>query len=235
MSDDRDDVTTRAASYAAGALSAAERREVESEMRRDRRLAAEVREFTETAALLGLSPEPVAPDSSLRGSILAALDDVPQHSPVVRGPWFARPVAVLVGAAAAALLVIGGTFAVLTFTPREPSPIDQIIAAADYERVVHEMEDGASVTAVWSDSLGRAALLIDDMAAAPSGHTYQAWFIDSDGHASPDATFDSTGTAVVSVALVGQMHDGDAIGITIEPLGGSEAPTTDPLLVIATA
>jgi anti-sigma-K factor RskA len=234
MTDSTDDVSTRAASYAVGALTDEERRQLEHDLRTSPRLAAEVREFTETAATLGLAVEPVAPPTDLRSSLLDALESTPQRSNVVRGPWLARPVAVLVGAAAAVIIAFGGTVVALDLI-REPSPVEQIIAAADYERVVHEMEGGASVTAVWSESLGRAALLIDDMAAPPSGHTYQAWLIDPAGHAAPDATFEPAGEAVVSVALVGAMHAGDAIGITIEPVGGSDTPTTDPILVIPTA
>lgn len=234
MTDSKDDISTRAAAYAAGALNAEERRELEHELRTSPRLAAEVREFTETAATLGLAVEPVGPPAALRGSLLDALDATPQRSNVTRGPWFARPIATLLGAAAAAVIAIGGTVVAVNLI-REPSPVEQIIAAADYERVVHEMESGASVTAVWSDSLGRAALLIDDMGAAPSGHTYQAWLIDPAGHAAPDALFEATGDAVVSVPLLGVMHAGDAIGITIEPVGGSAVPTTEPILVISTA
>lgn len=234
MTDRRDDATARAASYAVGALTAAERRELEQELRRSPRLAAEVSEFSETAAMLGLAVEPVAPDAALRDRLLGTVETTPQESPVVRGPWFSRPAAALLGAAAAVIIAIGGTAVAITLA-REPSAIEQITAAADYERVVHEMDDGASVTAVWSASLERAALIVERMDAAPSGHVYQAWLIDGDGHAAPDVTFNPAGDAPVSLSLSGEMHAGDAIGITIEPIGGSATPTTPPILVISTA
>jgi anti-sigma-K factor RskA len=234
MSERRDDASTRAASYAVGALTAAERRNVEQELRRSPRLAAEVSEFSETAAMLGLAVEPVTPDAALRDRLLGAVEATPQEATVVRGPWFSRPAAVLLGAAAAVVIAIGGTTVALNLT-REPSAIEQITAAADYERVVHEMEGGASVTAVWSASLQRAALIVEEMDAAPSGHVYQAWLIGDDGHAAPDVTFNPDGDAPVSLSLAGAMHAGDAIGITIEPTGGSDEPTTPPILVIETA
>jgi anti-sigma-K factor RskA len=234
MTDPRDDASTRAASYAVGALTAAERRELEQELRRSPRLAAEVSEFAETAAMLGLAVEPVAPDAALRERLLGAIEASPQVSHVVRGPWYTRPAAVLLGAAAAVIIAVGGT-AVAIDLIREPSAIEQITAAADYERVVHEMDGGASVTAVWSVSLERAALIVDNMDAAPSGHVYQAWLIDGSGHAAPDVTFNPDGNAPVSLSLLGAMHAGDAIGITIEPTGGSDEPTTPPILVISTA
>jgi len=232
MTDATDDITTRAASYAVGALTAAERREVENDLRRSPRLATEVREFSETAGMLGLATAPVAPSDSLRASILSGIDGVPQVSPVIRGPWFARPATVLMGAAAAAIIAIGGTVLAMNLTA-EPSRVDQIVAAADYERVSTEMEGGATVVAIWSVSLETAAITVRDMDAPPADHTYQLWFIDEAGHAAPAGTFDA-GTNPQTVVLAGEMDAGDAIGITIEPTGGSAAPTTDPILVIPT-
>ncbi|MGV3711562.1 anti-sigma factor [Pseudolysinimonas sp.] len=233
MTDTRDDITTRAASYAVGALTAAERREVESDARRDRRLAAEVREFTETAAMLGLATEPVAPSSNLRASILDAIAETPQESRVVRGPWLARPAAALLGAAAAVVLAIGGTAVAIQLT-REPSPVEQIVAAADYERAVGAVDGGGTVTAVWSASLERAAIMVDGLDELPSSSVYQAWLIDDQGRADPAGTF-SASDSTQSIALTGLMSAGDAIGITVEPTGGSEAPTTTPIVVIPTA
>lgn len=231
MTDSRDDRTTRAASYAVGALTPAERREVENDLRRDRRLAAEVSEFAETAATLGLATAPVAPSDALRDSILGAIDAAPQPSRVVRGPWLQKPVAVLLGAAAAVVLAVGGTVTALQLT-REPSPVEQIVAAADYERVVADVEGGGTVTAVWSASLERAALLLEGMHDLPGDRTYQAWLIDDGGHAEPAGVFTAS---TRSVALEAAMDAGDAIGITVEPAGGSAAPTTTPIVVIPTA
>lgn len=232
MTDPTDDVTTRAASYAVGALTAAERREVENDLRRSPRLAAEVREFTETAGMLGLATAPVAASDALRDSILERIEDAPQVSPVIRGPWFARPAAVLMGAAAAAVIAIGGTAVAMNLF-NEPSAVDQIVAAADYEQVSAEMEGGATVVAIWSASLERSAITVHDMDAPPADHTYQLWYIDEAGHAVPAGTFDA-GSNPQTVVLAGDMDAGDAIGITIEPTGGSSSPTTDPILVIPT-
>jgi len=232
MTDAPDDITTRAASYAVGALTAAERREVENDLRRSPRLAAEVREFSETAGVLGLATAPVTPSDALRASILEGLDDVPQVSRVVQGPWFARPAAVLMGAAAAAVIAIGGTVVAMNLLA-EPSRVDQIVAAADYERVSTEMDDGATVVAIWSESLEAAAITVRDLDAPPADHTYQLWFIDEAGHAAPAGTFDADSNPQ-TVVLAGAMDAGDAIGITIEPTGGSSEPTTNPILVIST-
>ena len=232
MTDLQNDTTTRAASYAVGALTAAERREVESDLRRSPRLAAEVREFSETAGMLALATAPVTPTSALRDSILSDLDDAPQVSTVVQGPWFARPAAILMGAAAAAVIAIGGTVLAMNLIA-EPSPVDQIVAAADYERVSTPVEGGGTVVAIWSESLERAAITVRDLDALPANRTYQMWFIDPQGEAASAGTFDTTGDPQTLV-LAGELDAGDAIGITIEPAGGSVSPTTNPIVVIPT-
>jgi anti-sigma-K factor RskA len=232
MTDSARDTTTRAASYALGALTAAERREVESDLRRSSRLAAEVREFTETAGMLGLATPPVATSDALRDSILAGLDDAPQVSRVVRGPWYARPVTMLTGAAAAAVIAIGGTVLAMNLIA-EPSPVDQIVAAVDYERVSTAVEGGGTVVAIWSESLERAAVTVRDLDALPADRTYQLWFIDEAGEAASAGTLDA-GIGPQTVVLTGDMDPGDAIGITIEPAGGSVSPTTNPIVVIPT-
>lgn len=228
---DADDITTRAASYAAGALTAAERRELEQDLRRSPRLRAEVDEFTETAAMLGLATAPVAPSASLRDSILNAVEATPQPTNVVRGPWFRRPVAAVLGAAAAIVLVAGGATVALQLT-REPSVVEQITAAADYERVVGDVAGGGSVTAVWSAGLAQAAILVEDVADLPADSTYQAWLIDDGGHAESAGTFQAGSGRTVAVPLVGTMHSGDSIGVTVEPAGGSTTPTMQNLVVV---
>jgi len=234
MTDARDDTTSRAAAYAAGALTTAERRDVESDLRRDRRLAAEVREFGETAAALGLAVPPLAPSASLREGVLAALDEAPQTPRVVPGPWLARRSVALLGAAAAIVLAVGGTAVALGLLPRETSVVDRIVAAADHESASGAVEGGGTVTVIWSDSLDRAALLVSDLATLPSDRTYQMWFIDEAGRATPAGTFAPAADAVQSVPLDGDLDPGDAVGITIEPAGGSTSPTSPPIVVIAT-
>jgi anti-sigma-K factor RskA len=234
VNDSRDDSTALAAAYALDALSDGERRDVEGRLARDRRLAAEVREFRETAGMLGLAPEPVAPAPDLRGRLLDAVGDLPQsHGSVteLRPRWYTRPVAAFGAAAAVVLLVLGGVTATSLLRPDAPTVVEQITAAADYERATADVAGGGTVTLVWSPSLERAAILATDLPAAPSGHSYQMWFIDEEG-----AT--SAGTFGVAdghgIPLDGILEPGDAIGITIEPTGGSPAPTSDPIVVIPT-
>jgi anti-sigma-K factor RskA len=72
--------------------------------------------------------------------------------------------------------------------------------------------------------------MVDGMPRPPSGTTYALWYIGADGMTAA-GTFDGDG----GVVLTGQMDAGDTVGVTVEPAGGSDAPTTDPIIMIETA
>lgn len=239
MTENHDDATTRAASYAVGALTAEERSRLEAELAADPRLAAEVREFTETTAVLGLAVPPVAPSDLVRGRLLDAIEDAPQEAlrPVreLGRPWYSRPLTALVAAAAAAVIAIGGVALATTISRDQPSVLDQIVAAADYESSSTDITGGGTLTVVWSLSLERAGIIASGMAEAPSGHTYQLWYMDAEGNATSAGTFEPGADGTRTMALAGDMDAGDTIGITIEPEGGSPTPSTDPIAVITTA
>ena len=67
------------------------------------------------------------------------------------------------------------------------------------------------------------------MTAPPSGQVYQLWMI-QDGQALPGPTFtpDSDGEATVQVP--GDAANSQAMAITMEPDGGSETPSTTPIM-----
>jgi hypothetical protein len=70
-------------------------------------------------------------------------------------------------------------------------------------------------------ALGRGALVLDGLQAAPTGRTYQAWHRVG-GESASLALFAGT---EVAVPLAGLLPPGATITVTLEPVGGSEAPT----------
>jgi hypothetical protein len=160
-----------------------------------------------------------------------------------RSRWFAGPVGLVAGVAAAAALFIGGGvvgtavsggFGTSTVTDVSASGLAQITAAADSQRSTVPVEGGGTATLVWSNSLGRSAVVVDGLAQLPDDKVYEAWYIDADG-AAPAGTFTAAGDGTSWHVLAGAMSPGDTIGVTVEPAGGSQAPTTDPILVGQTA
>ena len=68
----------------------------------------------------------------------------------------------------------------------------------------------------------------EDMVSAPSGKDYELWFIDGDTFVSAGLMPDEPDQTVV---LDGSAGAAAAVGITVEPDGGSQQPTSDPIAV----
>jgi anti-sigma-K factor RskA len=67
------------------------------------------------------------------------------------------------------------------------------------------------------------------MPPAPSGKVYELWLRDETGHLAP-AGLMPEGTDH-TVVLEGDATDATGVGITVEPAGGSDVPTTSPIAV----
>jgi anti-sigma-K factor RskA len=115
------------------------------------------------------------------------------------------------------------------------SQINEIQASEDYRRTTVEIDGGGTATLVWSHRMKRSALIVDGLGMLPAGSTYELWYIDSAGAATPAGMFDMDADGGHSVVLSGDMDAGDTVGVTVEPAGGSDAPTTDPVIMVTTA
>lgn len=141
--------------------------------------------------------------------------------------WFAA-------AAAAVLLAVGGLVWSPWSDPVETSPLAQVQSADDAMRVSSTKGD-VTAEVTYSRRLGRAAFTVDGLPPAPEGKTYQLWYVGTDevprsaGLLTPGA--DGTG----QLLLQGDVNSVAAVGMTLEPAGGSERPTTDPVVVLALA
>jgi anti-sigma-K factor RskA len=189
--------------------------------------------FFTVPPVTGLPPADVAPESE---AIEPSAGPAEQRA---RARWTRTPAALLVAAAAAILLFVGGGFAGSlisqnNFEVAQATALAEIQSASDAEEAVAQLPDGSTATLIWSLEQRRSAVLIDELPALPSGQTYQLWYIGADGPI-PDGTFDPAQDGKTWRVLDGFMTGGDAVGITVEPEGGSEEPTTDPIVVIASA
>lgn len=150
-----------------------------------------------------------------------------------------RVTAWLASAAAAAVLLVGG----LAWSPwdnssngpgsRGPvSATEQVLEAKDaqrYEKVI----GGAKATIVRSASLGKAVIIADHMPAAPEGKDFQLW-LDQPNRGMVSAGVMPHGSAdTVTVLLDGDAATATGAGITMEPAGGSPAPTTEPIALFS--
>jgi anti-sigma-K factor RskA len=238
-------------SYALDAMDGGDRVEFESQLAGSEELRSEVTELIDTAALLGLAVEPVTPPPVLKQNIMARLDQLPQLErevapvrvlPAVQistARWYRRPAAAIMAAAAAVLLIGGailGTSVAIqgAATSQQANALAAITAASDSQRAEAAVSTGGSVTLVWSHDLGKSALIGRGLKSLPSGKTYELWYISTAGKPRAAGLFESNGNNTVQV-LSGQLIGGDTVGITVEPSGGSKAPTTKPVVAITSA
>ncbi|GAA4673293.1 anti-sigma factor [Frondihabitans cladoniiphilus] len=178
------------------------------------------------------APEAQAPvaDDSKGGELLEPI-------PLARQRWFMRPAVLLVGAAAAVGLIFGGVGIANTVAPSHSQSqladgVPQILSASDVHTASATLSSGGKATVYYSNKLQRSAVILDGVTALPSSKTYQLWYI-RDGKAASAGTVDATSNSVTT-ELQGDLKAGDTIGITVEPAGGSKAPTTTPVAAIQT-
>ncbi|HEU5000673.1 MAG TPA: anti-sigma factor [Lapillicoccus sp.] len=138
-------------------------------------------------------------------------------------------------AAAAAVVVLGGGGALAVTQPWRSSQVQNDIAAQvqqapDAQRYQQTLPDGSTVTIVRSPSVGRAVLVTQNLATPPSGQTYQMWL------QAPAGNFVSAGLVppgANETVLQGDAATATGAGVSVEPSGGSQQPTTTPIALFA--
>jgi anti-sigma-K factor RskA len=187
----------------------------------------------EDAPVRSLRAVPALPSASVSSA------SIEQTHPKARTRWYSRPALGLVAAAAAVVLVVGGVVGTnlavqSSQASQQANALSSIETASDSQRAQASVSTGGTATLVWSLHLGKSALIGKDLKALPTDKTYELWYIGTNGKATPAGLFQSNGKSTVQ-ALTGRMEKGDTVGVTVEPSGGSKAPTTKPVVAIASA
>lgn len=141
-----------------------------------------------------------------------------------------RPMTWLAAAAAVVAFAVGG----LVWQPwaqRTPEGVTLVLDAPDARRYTATVE-GGTVTLVRSAGQGKAVLLFEGVAAAPEGKVYQAWFQADDATLTSAGLVPATAESDGGVVLSGDAASAVGVGLTLEPAGGSQQPSTDPLALI---
>ncbi|MFE5393297.1 anti-sigma factor domain-containing protein [Streptomyces sp. NPDC056568] len=239
------DLHTLTGAYALHALSDEERALFEGHLRACPSCAEEITEFTATAARLA-SAVAVTPSPAMKQRVRQRVTTVRQVAPYVpRTPSAARPrrrlPPLLLAACLAVAAGLGGVaawehdraedaVAQEQQARRQADELATVLAASDAVSRRIPLRGGASATLVVSRSHDKAVLAAVDMAAPPEGKVYQLWY-DQDGRMRPAGLMDSDRTRQ-TVPLSGSANSASAVGITVEPAGGSARPTSAPLAVV---
>ncbi|MFD6419279.1 anti-sigma factor domain-containing protein [Streptomyces sp. NPDC060194] len=243
------DLHTLTGAYALDALDSDERVGFERHLRACEACSQEVRELTETAARLAgavaVRPTPATKQEVLRR--IATVRQEPPHTPAVergadgaagRGRRLQR---FALAACVAAAVAFGGVAGwqhqraedaqeQAQDATRQSEQLAQVLAAPDARTTSAKLSDGADGTVVVSRSLDRAVYVASGMPSLPDGKVYQLWYKDGDAMRSAGVMPSRQGTE--SFLLAGDVGEATGVGVTIEPAGGSEQPTTEPLALM---
>ena len=231
-----------AAAYALDALDASEIRAFERHLATCETCETDVREMRETASALATSTAE-HPPGALKAAVLDALPTTPQvaasstvTSLAERRTHASRASRWLAGVAAAAVVVAGG-LGVAAYQANERAndvqataeQVAGVLADPDAQVERGNVAGGGAGTLVLSPSTGQAVFLTDDLPDVESAETYQLWAIDDAGATSLGLLEPDAGRATQLVDIPG---GSTTFGMTVEPEGGSEQPTTDPILLL---
>lgn len=240
-----EDLHSLSGAYVLDALTEQERVDFEMHLRRCPTCRDEVASLREVAPLLA---ETVAsePPPSLRASVLAQAartrqdppDSVqqaevaperdrehPAHGRVIplrRRRWVA-------GLAAAAALVVGGGVTWQVVEQTTTSVTEQVASAPDARSWQAETTGGATIVVTRSEQMGEAVLRVEGLDDPGEGHAYQAWLQNEEGNMVPAGVLSGSEGEMV---LDGNVRQAKGVGLTVEPAGGSDQPTTDPIALV---
>src|SRR5436309_844318 len=218
------------AALAIGALDADEARAVRAHVAGCQSCGAELRALEEAAFAVVATAERDVPDG-LRTKIVerARREGVPRHAP--SSPLFAlfrRPAPHAIPVTLAVLLAV--SLAAYAGARRDADRYASAIAGIAGARVVALAPTGEVAGVRGSlviPATGAAPYLILDLPAAPSGKTWEAWVLRGE---TPLAAGITNDRGVTTLVLTAPLASGDGVAVTLEPSGGVDRVTGNPVL-----
>jgi anti-sigma-K factor RskA len=129
----------------------------------------------------------------------------------------------LIGVAAAAVIALGGV-GIGAYVANQNDPFRQVIEAQDARQATVDVTGGGTATVSISASRDALVVRMKDVPPPPAGKVYQMWLIPKDG-STPVSEGLMDAEALSKPALVKGIGSAAALGITVEPVGGSATPT----------
>lgn len=223
--------------YALEALEPDESRRLEKHLRTCVECRAELEKYrTIGEGLLYALPCP-PPPARVRAGLIARLAAAKPQAGLSRVPRWQRIGQWVMGLALVALVALNiSTVAQLnTMRQQQAALASQLTISQKAMSLVtyHESHtyelSGAAGTVVLNDELHSGALFVWGLAPLDAAHTYQVWLVQKDGQRVSGGLFKpEPGQPFVSalVSIPQPLANFTALGVTVEPVGGSPGPTT---------
>lgn len=222
------------AGYALDALDADDHAQAEELLRTSPEAREELRAFSDAVGGLALAATGPEPRPELRDRILDAartetrnvvsLESRRRRWTPALGAAAAIAAAVAVGLGFYAVSLSGDLDDVRTALERQEEAA-AVLADPSARTVALRAGDGRLVVSAEGD----AVLVVNGLAPAPSGKTYQLWVVRGTVPSSAGLFRGTGGREVVPVGR--EIHPGSSVAVTLERAGGAKAPTSTPLLV----
>lgn len=129
----------------------------------------------------------------------------------------------LTAVAAASVIALGGV-GVGAYITDQNDPLNQVVRAGDVRETSVPVSAGGTATVLISSSKDAVVVKMNGVPAPPAGKVYQMWLIPKDGSA-PVSQGLMDEAALSKPAVVKGIASAAALGITVEPVGGSASPT----------
>jgi anti-sigma-K factor RskA len=231
--------------YALDALEGEEKEVFERHVENCEACRTELSGFAETAARLATA-QAMPPPAGLKASTVAevaATRQLSHRAAPVRGDRGRRGRSTasrwrVVAAAAAIVLVLGGSVALgLRLSSGGPSPdemsheIAAVLAAPDAQMIDVHVRTGGMATVVMSKHNARLVFVARGLASLDSSKCYELWLVGAAGDHRV-GVLPSPNGSVTGPVLASDIHPGERLGLSVEPIVGSPRPTSQMLLLV---
>jgi anti-sigma-K factor RskA len=186
-------------------------------------------------------PEPLravpAPTGRKHDGVRSSEKEAASNVVPLRRSWATTVSSLVAAAAVLAAVAFGG----LWWQERQDADaavaqaeqLTTLLSAGDVQTVPGvSQKQGHTGAIVMSRSEGEAIFVASDLPDLPSDQVYEAWTIQGADDPQPAGTFSPDDSSSL-LALPDSSFDATTMAITVEPEGGSEAPTSDAVVTFA--
>jgi anti-sigma-K factor RskA len=228
MNDVHEHISSLIAAYAIGAVPEDEVPQIRAHILTCEACFAEAEGFAEALALMPETVGETPLSANFEDKVIAAVrpEGSPAKTRVVRRPRFRLSLAA--GLASLLVIALAGTTIWFGSSWAKQRNYQNVVAALVHDRDALQLSGPGGAEAILASTSDGSVLVTVDLGEAPEGRDYQLWLMD-DGVPTPANTFDVDGSVIV-IETDFDLRGFEGAAITVEPEGGSTAPTTEPVL-----